>query len=211
MVISEIDRDSRLRPYPVFSVPCRANRPAIPECARMLATATPWVEGISHRREIATAMPTTLYTLGYQQRSIEDFIELLVANRIGVLIDVRETAWSHKPGFSKTGLIRELNANGIEYCHASFAGNPKWLRREAASHRECLDWYSWYLDQFEEIVQGFARLVDDLSARGQRVCITCFERHAGDCHRSILADRWAGNGARRVRHLATSGCRRLVV
>src|SRR5205823_6116594 len=75
-----------------------------------------------------TIMPTTLYTLGYQQRSIDEFVEILDESGIDVLVDVRETAWSHKPGFSKSGFASALAARGIEYVHAEFAGNPKWLR-----------------------------------------------------------------------------------
>jgi uncharacterized protein (DUF488 family) len=40
--------------------------------------------------------------------------------------------------------------------------------------------------------------------------MTCFERHPEDCHRSILADRWQQRGRRRVQHLATDGCDRLI-
>ncbi len=45
----------------------------------------------------------TLFTLGYQQRSLDEFVALLLEASIDVLVDVRETAWSHKPGFSKRG------------------------------------------------------------------------------------------------------------
>jgi uncharacterized protein (DUF488 family) len=60
---------------------------------------------------------------------------------VDVLVDVRETAWSHKPGFSKRGLEGALRVHGIAYVHARFAGNPKGLRVGAASHEECLRLY----------------------------------------------------------------------
>ena len=129
---------------------------------------------------------------------------------IDVLVDVRETAWSHKPGFSKSGFEAALSAHGIEYVHAKFAGNPKWLRSNADSHKECLDWYGWYLGEFGEIVESFDDLVARLHKAGKRVCITCFERHADDCHRAILADRWREMGNRSVEHLAVDGCERLL-
>ena len=92
-------------------------------------------------------MPTTahLYTLGYERRTLREFINILTDARIAILVDVRETAWSHKPGFSKGQFQATLERAGIEYIHASFAGNPKWLRSNAESHAECLEWYSWYL------------------------------------------------------------------
>ena len=154
-------------------------------------------------------MPTTLFTLGYQQRSIDEFVAILGEHEIDVLIDVRETAWSHKPGFSKSAFAAALAGAGVEYVHADFAGNPKWLRSNADSHGECLELYDRYLDDFAEIVRAFDRLVAELHAAGKRVCITCFERHADDCHRAILAHRWKAKRGRQVRHLAVEGCRRL--
>ena len=155
-------------------------------------------------------MTPTLFTLGYQQRTIDDFVEILREADIDVLVDVRETAWSHKPGFSKSAFEAALSAAGIEYVHANFAGNPKWLRANADSHRECLDWYAWYLTEFGEIVPAFDDLVNQYQAAGKRVCVTCFERHADDCHRAILADQWRARGKRAVSHLAIDGCARLL-
>ena len=155
-------------------------------------------------------MPQTLFTLGYQQRTIDEYTSILVDARIDVLIDVRETAWSHKPGFSKRALEAALASNGIEYVHAGFAGNPKWLRANAGSHRECLDWYAWYLGELDEIVPAFEQLLAAYLRSAKRVCITCFERHADDCHRAILAAEWSKRGPRNVRHLATEGCARLL-
>jgi uncharacterized protein (DUF488 family) len=156
-------------------------------------------------------MPATLFTLGYQQRSIDEFVDLLCDADVNVLVDVRETAWSHKPGFSKGALSSALAAAGIDYIHADFAGNPKWLRSNADTHRQCLEWYGWYLGEFGEIVTTFDDLVAGLHAEGKRVCLTCFERHADDCHRAILTDRWQRAGkSRTVTHLANEGCERLV-
>lgn len=127
-----------------------------------------------------------------------------------ILVGVRETAWSYKPGFSKSALQAALLAHGITYIHADFAGNPKWLRANAESHRQCLDWYSWYLGEFEEIVSAFERLLSEQLREGKRVCVMCFERHPGDCHRAILAREWQARGPREVLHLAMEGCERLL-
>lgn len=157
-----------------------------------------------------TAMATTLYTIGYQKRDLAEYIKLLRAAGINVLVDVRETPWSHKPGFSKSALAQALANVGIEYVHAKFAGNPKRLREGAPSHDVCLEWYARLLDQDGEIVSMFDQLITQLTAAGKRVCITCFERHPGDCHRSILAERWRTDVSRRVEHIAPDGCARLI-
>ena len=161
-------------------------------------------------RSLLKSTTATLYTLGYEKRTLREFIEILAEADIHVLVDVRETAWSHKPGFSKGLFQAALERAGIEYVHASFAGNPKWLRSNAASHAECLKWYVWYLGEFGEIVDAFDALVRPSLRAGKRVCLTCFERHADDCHRAILAARWEARTSKQVVHLATDGCRRLV-
>jgi hypothetical protein len=58
-------------------------------------------------------MSRTLFTRGYQQRTIDDFVSILVSSRIDVPVDVRETARSHKPGFSKSVLQAALLAHGL--------------------------------------------------------------------------------------------------
>ena len=128
--------------------------------------------------------PAGLYTLGYEKRTLDQFIAILATSSIDIVVDVRETAWSHKPGFSKRQFRSALEDAGIEYVHANFAGNPKWLRSNAESHAECLEWYGWYIQHFVEIVDAFEALVGPSVREGKRVCLTCFERHADDCHRS---------------------------
>ena len=152
----------------------------------------------------------TLYTLGYQERTVEDFIDLLTTARIDTVVDVRATAWSHKRGFSRSALERHLRKARIAYIHAAFAGNPKFLRSVAPTHNDCLRLYRSYFVGHHEIVEEFANLIAGLQAYDQRVCLVCYERHAQDCHRSILTEKWRALGARSVEHLAVSGCKRLV-
>jgi hypothetical protein len=93
---------------------------------------------------------------------------------------------------------------------AAFAGNPKTLRAQASSHEHCLALYDAYISSDEAIMSRFDALIGAMHAQGKRVCITCFERHPDDCHRSIIAGKWQERGARSVEHLAPDGCNRLV-
>lgn len=151
-----------------------------------------------------------IFTLGYEKRSIVEYIDLLRDAKIDVLIDVRETAWSHKPGFSKGALSEALAAAGISYIHARFAGNPKTLRSQASDHRDCLIRYAAYLQERPDVMLEFSTLVEQQLGRGLRVCITCFERHPDDCHRGVLARLWTSARRARVEHIAPQGCRRLI-
>lgn len=151
-----------------------------------------------------------LFTIGYEKRSIDEYVALLRAHAIDVVLDVRETAWSHKPGFSKTAFDAALAAAGIRYVHARFAGNPKWLRTAAADHADCLELYRGYLDGHPEIMESLDAELRDIGVAHRRIALTCFERHPGDCHRGILAEAWGERCGREVAHLEPDGCRRLL-
>lgn len=152
----------------------------------------------------------TILTLGYEKRSIEEYIDVLTSADVRVLFDVRETAWSHKPGFSKARLRAELERVGIRYLHLPAVGNPKVLRSRAKTHAECLASYRIHLDQNPACEDSFDAAVREALLRGERICLMCFERHPDDCHRGIIAERWVRRHGGRVEHLGPDGCPRLL-
>jgi uncharacterized protein (DUF488 family) len=151
-----------------------------------------------------------LCTIGYERRSLDEYIDLLLANGVEVVVDVRETAWSHKPGFSKTAFSAGLETAGISYVHLRVAGNPKWLREAAGDHAECLELYRSYVEHHPEILASLSEMLREHGIGHRRIALTCFERHPGDCHRGILAEAWAARHGGRVIHLGPECCRRLV-
>lgn len=151
-----------------------------------------------------------VFTLGYQLRSIDQYVAELVDADVQLVVDVRETPWSHKRGFSKTKLKEALAVAGIEYVHLKFAGNPKELRRAAPSHAQCLADYEQHIEADPGIVERFAEYVREWVQQGVRACLLCYERHPGDCHRTILLDRALQvlNQPVTVNHLGPNGAPR---
>lgn len=147
-------------------------------------------------------MPRTLYTIGYERQSVDGYVAALVAARVDVVVDVRQTAWSYRRDFSRAPLERALSVAGIAYIHADFAGNPKEFRAAARNHSECLALFAGYLDDATYVLEMLDLLLVDLMSAGSRVCLTCYERHPEDCHRGILAERWAALRGARISHLA---------
>ena len=144
---------------------------------------------------------TEVFTLGYEKRTLEEFLRVLREERIDVVVDVRDVPWSHKPGFSKRPLSEALAAAGLEYVHAGFAGNPKALRSTARDNDEAIRLYAKRLKSHPEILTGMDTLFAPRLARDERVCLICFERDPRDCHRSILATAGAKRRKAGVRHL----------
>ena len=149
-------------------------------------------------------MSETLYTIGYEKRTQEEFFTFLRRAGIDVLMDVRDVAWSHKPGFSKGSLAETTMTAGMEYVHAQFAGNPKKLRAKESDTAGLIDAYGRHLDDHPEILREFAALVRGYTGAGKRVCILCFERDPADCHRGVLAARWKRRRRSPVRSRSTA-------
>lgn len=152
-----------------------------------------------------------VFTLGYQQRSLREYVEQLQLADVDLVVDVRETAWSHKPGFSKARLAQQLEAVGIGYLHLKFAGNPKELRRTATSHAQCLAAYDRHIQEAPEIIEQFAFYVASWAEEGIRACLLCYERHPDDCHRAVLLNRVTEvlEAPVEVKHLGPEGADRL--
>lgn len=123
-------------------------------------------------------------TIGYQGRSIEDFVEQLCEEGIEVLVDVRRRALSRKPGFSKTQLSQALARKRIEYLHFPDLGMPEDLmpRRNLTDNSEILALYNRQLLNHE---RSISRLRETAGER--RICLLCFESDHRLCHRYVLA------------------------
>jgi uncharacterized protein (DUF488 family) len=127
-----------------------------------------------------------LFTIGYEGRHLADVTCALAAHGIDVVLDVRERAWSRKPGFSKAQLCRALADHGIAYHHEPRLGSPKPLRD---TYRATGD-LAAFIAGFREYLSGQDRTLREYAAvmRGDRVCLLCFEREAELCHRSVVAE-----------------------
>lgn len=123
-----------------------------------------------------------LYSIGYQGKSLEGLCAKLADNAVGVLVDVRERAWSNRPEFRKGVLAEGLKRSGIEYIHLRSAGNPFRPRKGVSVQRElCLGHYSEYLASSPDVVSSVAAL-----SRSGRPALFCYEADAEECHRGVL-------------------------
>ena len=138
----------------------------------------------------------SLFTIGYEDRSISEFIERLNQFSITALVDVREIPLSRKKGFSKKQLKEYLEKNDIQYIHIKQLGSPKKLRdklREDKDYESFFEAYTKYLSTQIEILQELytERVLEET------ICLMCYERLPSHCHRKVIAEeikRIDGNG-----------------
>jgi uncharacterized protein (DUF488 family) len=125
-------------------------------------------------------------SVGYEGRTAEEVVDLVAAAGADVLVDVRLTPRSRKPGLSSRRLAAALAERGVEYRHLPGLGNPRPNR--AAFHRaDPAAGRAAYLDHL--LAAGAADL-DELRALlpGRRVALLCVERDAAHCHRACITE-----------------------
>lgn len=132
---------------------------------------------------IAGQAQTTVYTIGYGSRTIEQFIEALKTYEIAYLIDIRSAPYSRfKPEFSKGELETRLRQDGVRYVYMGdlLGGLP--------ADRECyvddkvvyeiLRQKAFFREGIDRIRRAFEQQL--------RVVLMCSEGKPETCHRSKL-------------------------
>ena len=128
--------------------------------------------------------PSTIVSVGYEGRSVDELVDALVDAGVSVLVDVRENAISRKRGLSKRALAEKLQARGITYVHEPTLGNPRDNRDGFREQRpDSVAAFEAHLDR-----NGSAALDRvDAMLRDRTVGLLCFEADPCPCHRSIVA------------------------
>ena len=125
-------------------------------------------------------------SIGYEGRSSAELIEALRVQQVTVLVDIRLTPISRKPGLSKTALAAALQSAGIEYVHLRELGNPKANRPGYRNgDTTALDMYRSVLlsSGGRSALRHVTELLD-----GGAVALLCFERDHAECHRHQVVD-----------------------
>ncbi len=140
-------------------------------------------------------MPQTVWTMGHSTRSLDEFLELLSAQSIEAVADVRRYPGSRRwPHFAREPLQIELENRGVLYQWFPELGG----RRTPSPDSPNTAWRSaafrGYADYMatEAFAEGFIRLLN--LASGLRTVILCAEALWWRCHRGLIADvlRWIG-------------------
>lgn len=142
-----------------------------------------------------------LYTVGYEGTQLDQFVEQLKQLDVQLVVDVRERAFSRKPGFSKTPLSTALARIGIKYVHVPALGSPTPIRKQLQEDGDYRRFFSGYRDYLLSHADAADELLDDLE--NETACLMCFERDPKTCHRSVLAEYLTGPGGlmKEVKHI----------
>lgn len=147
-------------------------------------------------------MPASrIWTIGHSTRSADEFVELLTANAIGGLADIRTIPRSRRhPQFGRELLDARLRADGIEYRHFAALGGLRKPLPDSPNAAWRNDAFRGYADHM--LTPAFSAAVDELLAFGdrRRVAVMCAEAVWWQCHRMLLSDALVARDVE-VRHI----------
>jgi uncharacterized protein (DUF488 family) len=131
-----------------------------------------------------------IWTIGHSTRDIANFVSLLQANGIKLLVDVRGLPGSKRyPQFNKETLADSLGKAGIHYEHFPELGGRRKARPDSSNTAWRNASFRGYADYMEtaDFDKGVKRLLD-LAAEAGPTAIMCAEAVWWRCHRSLISD-----------------------
>jgi uncharacterized protein (DUF488 family) len=129
-----------------------------------------------------------LLTIGYEGRSLEAYLNLLLKNSVTLLCDVRRNPLSRKYGFSKSTLNKTCEGVGIRYEHLPELGIDSEERRDLKTQSDYDALFAIY--EHKSLPQQAKALeqIHNWLKQGERVALTCFEKLPHQCHRHCVSE-----------------------
>lgn len=154
--------------------------------ARVLAGDREALANIEAERPIAGG--SVVQTVGYEGRSLESYLNVLLRSGITLLCDVRRNPLSRKYGFSKTTLHRACRAVGISYEHLPELGIASEQRQNLRSQRDYDELFAEYENSHLPLQSAALETIHGWVKGGEKIALTCFERLPEQCHRHCVAE-----------------------
>jgi len=141
-----------------------------------------------------------IFTIGYEQAGLADFLRALQAAGVTRLIDVRDLPQSRRAGFSKRQLAASVEALGIGYLHLKPLGTPKEGR---VAHRTGDQAGFWRIVEAQLAKPEAQAALEELAAiaREQPSCLVCYEGDWRTCHRARVVELLSERHGFTARHL----------
>jgi uncharacterized protein (DUF488 family) len=128
-----------------------------------------------------------VFSIGYESRSIEAFVNLLLQNDIRVLCDVRRNPLSRKFGFSKSKLQHIVNEVGIQYMHYPELGIASENRQFLTTQDDYDRLFAGYKAELPLKRAGLNKIYELMKAH-KRIALMCYELNPKQCHRTVIVN-----------------------
>lgn len=127
-----------------------------------------------------------IFTIGYQNKDIDSFLDKVIQNSINMVIDIRSNPFSMNYVFTKRKLSSYLEKVKIEYRHLPELGVDSAYRKDLESKKNFQKLRDHYNNR---TIPDKQNLIQEIITLGKqkRVALLCFEENQQDCHRGILS------------------------
>ncbi|MDR2429618.1 MAG: DUF488 domain-containing protein [Puniceicoccales bacterium] len=133
--------------------------------------------------------PPGLTTIGYEGRSLENYLNTLLRDSVTLLCDVRRNPLSRKYGFAKRTLSNACEKVGIRYEHLPELGIESEERQKLKTQDDYDALFARYeRDSLPRQTAALGKIRDWILKDNQRVALTCFEARHCQCHRHCVAE-----------------------
>jgi len=133
-----------------------------------------------------------LFSIGYEGKSIEQFVNMLLINNVRLLCDIRSVPLSRKFGFSQGKLQHIAESVGISYIHIPSLGIESEQRRSLEAPEDYTNLFTAYKESLASKVL-YLQQVFSLLKNNSRIAIMCYEGDPNFCHRNIVKNYLAEN------------------
>lgn len=144
------------------------------------------VNFINKRKEYSR-QEQMLFTIGYEGKNIESFMNTLIQNDVHLICDVRKNPLSRKFGFSKTKLQHIADRVKIKYMHIPALG----IDSDKRAFLNSEDDYRCLFADYAKHLPALKMLLEDvysLLISNKRIALMCYELKPEMCHRHVIRD-----------------------
>lgn len=147
---------------------------------------------------------TEIYSIGYGNLSIDEFIARVKSCGVGRIVDVRSAAWSHNEDFRRDELKARLEKEGIDYDYRGDVLGGRPYDKSFYTPDGRLDYGAYGASQS---VQHALRdiLTDAADGRRKRIALMCSELKPEACHRFLMIGQEAYRQGVDMRHITDIG------
>lgn len=125
------------------------------------------------------------FTIGYERKDIDQFLNALVSNNIDLLIDIRRNPFSMNFIYIKDALMKKLKDVGIDYLHIPELGIESEERKNLNTKADYEELFTKYR-QTLPVKEVYINRIIELGTT-KRIALLCFEADCNFCHRGEVA------------------------
>ncbi|MBI4981132.1 DUF488 family protein [Candidatus Woesearchaeota archaeon] len=141
------------------------------------------------KSELITQKPKKIepgfFTIGYEKKDIDQFLNALVSNQIELLIDIRRNPFSMNFIYIKDALMKKLKDAGIDYLHIPELGIESEERKNLNTPADYDKLFAKYRETLP-IKEVYINRIIELGTT-KRIALLCFEADCNFCHRGEVA------------------------